>query len=110
MSIPSLADLRRKQLYGQTADGNADEFTNCDTEILTMATVTVSLGDIELALKLRRIRIWLDDRRYVSRTFRYEQTDLGVAVHIDSTQADEARQFADQFGGRAVLHGRKNGV
>lgn len=74
-----------------------------------MPVVKVSLRDADLIRQMRRIRAWLDDRRYVPAGFYYKQLTKGLTVHIRFKNADEAEEFVRLFGGQGAVFSRKCG-
>jgi hypothetical protein len=68
-----------------------------------MHRIQVSMNDLGLAAEMRRMRRWLDDRRFEPRAFHYEQRQDRVLVRVAFTAENEARAFAAQFNGYNVL-------
>ena len=68
-----------------------------------MHKIQVSMADFGLSAQMRRMRRWLDDRRFEPRAFHYEQMPDRVLVRVAFAAEHEARAFAAQFNGRNVL-------
>jgi hypothetical protein len=68
-----------------------------------MHRIQVAMNDFGLAAEMRRMRRWLDDRRFEPRAFHYEQRQDRVLVLVAFTVENEARAFAAQFNGWNVV-------
>jgi hypothetical protein len=68
-----------------------------------MHQIQVSMNDFGLAAEMRRMRRWLDDRRFEPRAFRYEQRRDHVLVLVAFTAENEASAFAAHFNGCNVV-------
>lgn len=68
-----------------------------------MHRIRISMNDLGLAAEMRRMRRWLDDRRFEPRAFHYEQRHDRVLVLVAFAVEHEARAFAAQFNGSNVL-------
>jgi hypothetical protein len=68
-----------------------------------MHQIQISMNDLGLSAEMRRMRRWLDDRRFQPRAFRYEQRRDHVLVLVAFTAAHEASAFAAHFNGSNVL-------
>jgi len=68
-----------------------------------MHQIQVAMNDFGLATEMRRMRRWLDDRRFQPRAFRYEQRRDHVLVRVAFTAEHEANAFAAQFNGCNIV-------
>jgi hypothetical protein len=68
-----------------------------------MHQIQISMNDFGLATEMRRMRRWLDDRRFEPSAFRYEQRRDYVLVLVAFAAQHEASAFAAHFNGWNVV-------
>lgn len=66
-----------------------------------MSAVELCLRPRDLAREMAAMRVWLDQHRFEPSSFSCRDFDDGVLVSLDFKVPDQARAFAEQFGGRA---------
>jgi len=67
-----------------------------------MSAVELRLSASALPREMGAMRVWLDQHRFEPSSFSCRDVDDGVLVSLEFKIADQARAFAERFGGRAA--------
>jgi hypothetical protein len=65
-----------------------------------MHTVEILLDRADLRDQMSAMRVWLDERRYETSVFNYQQDIGGIILVVGFDLAEEAEAFANRFAGR----------
>ena len=65
-----------------------------------MHTVEIPVDRADLRDQMSAMRTWLDERRYETSGFKYNQDIGGILLTVVFNLAEEAEAFANRFGGR----------
>ena len=65
-----------------------------------MHTVEMRLNRTELRDQMSAMRVWLDERKYETSDFKYQQDNGGILLTVAFGLAEEAEAFAYRFAGR----------
>ena len=66
-----------------------------------MSAVELRLSASDLSREMGAMRVWLDQHRFEPSSFSCRDVDNGVLVSLEFKIANQARAFAQRFGGRA---------